>query len=381
MTTVSIPAQDHDGSTDGPAQPGEPKRSFWQLQLTKQRVTRKELMHFSQQMAVFVKAGIPILEALAGISEEMSNKRFQHVLASIADDLRSGETFSNATDRFPDVFPSYYRGILRSAELTGNLDVTLGRLAEYIERDLEARRKVLAALAYPGIVVGFAILVVVVLTTFVLPRFEHFFDGLGARLPLTTRMLLATTHGITAWWFAIVGGVLLVIAAVILSWRSRRGRAVLDRWLLAIPVLGDVIQHALLERFCRVMSSMLGAGVPLPEALAVTKAAVNNARFRVGLDQVEAAMFRGEGIARPLAQTGLFPATARQMFRVGETTGTLDDQLATAASYFDRELDYKVKRFTTIFEPATLIFVGLLVGFVALALVSAMYGIFRQVQV
>ena len=384
MTTYSSAPPDLTDTPDPAAPEQEPrakKPSIWQFEITKKRVKRKELMHFSQQLAVFVKAGIPILEALAGISEEMGNKRFREVLDEISEDLRSGHTFSAATDKFPDVFPVYYRGILRSAEMTGNLDVALSRLADYIERDIEARRKVTSALAYPGIVMGFAVVVVVVLTAYVLPRFETFFDGLGADLPLMTRVLLGFTHFIANWWFVIVGGIGLFVLSVVLGARTKRGRAWIDHVLLRVPVLGDVIRYALLERFCRVMSSMMVAGVPLPEALAVTTSSVNNAKFRDGLTDARAAMMRGEGLARPLSQTGLFPATARQMFTVGESTGTLDDQLSTAATYFDRELDYKVKRFTTLFEPATLLFVGLIVGFVAIALVSAMYGIFREVQV
>jgi type IV pilus assembly protein PilC len=164
------------------------------------------------------------------------------------------------------------------------------------------------------------------------------------------------------------------------AWRTERGRAVFDRTLLRLPALGEVVHYALLERFCRVMASMMVAGVPLPEAMGVTTAAINNHKFRVGLTEAREAMLRGEGFAKPLARTELFPSTAKQMFQVGEATGTLDNQLETAAAYFDRELDYKVKRFTTLFEPATLIFVGVIVGFVAIALVSAMYGIYNQVE-
>jgi len=141
------------------------------------------------------------------------------------------------------------------------------------------------------------------------------------------------------------------------------------------------VLHSILERFCRILSSMVTAGVPLPDALAVTTNATNNAVFRTRLGHASEAMMRGEGLAGPLSQTQLFPVAARQMFRVGESTGSLDDQLGIAATYFDRELDYKLKRFTNLFEPAVLLFVGVVVGFVAIALVSAMYGIFRQVNV
>jgi type IV pilus assembly protein PilC len=153
-----------------------------------------------------------------------------------------------------------------------------------------------------------------------------------------------------------------------------------DRVRLKVPVLGDLVRHAILERFCRILSAMVVSGVPLPDALAVTTTATNNSVFRRGLGMAREGMMRGEGLAGPMAASNLFPATARQMFKVGESTGTLDAQLETAAVYFDRELDYKLSRFTSLFEPAVILFAGLIVGFVAVALITAMYGIYRQVH-
>jgi len=150
---------------------------------------------------------------------------------------------------------------------------------------------------------------------------------------------------------------------------------------LKIPVVGELIQTAILERFCRILCSMVSAGVPLPDALKVTTDTTTNAVYRKGLTDAREGMMRGEGLAGPLSASGLFPSAARHMFLVGESTGTMDDQLETAAIYFDRELDYKLKQFVAIFEPAVILFVGLVVGFVAIALVSAMYGIYRQVHI
>jgi len=175
--------------------------------------------------------------------------------------------------------------------------------------------------------------------------------------------------------------VMLIIVFAILGTSTRRGREVRDAMLLHVPVLGDVIRTAILERFCRILCSMVGAGVPLPEALQVTGNATTNAVFREGLNNARDGMLRGEGLAAPLARTELFPIAARRMFLVGESTGTLDHQLDSAAHYFDRELDYKLKHFTSLFEPAVILFVGVIVGFVAIALVSAMYGIYRQVHI
>jgi type IV pilus assembly protein PilC len=357
------------------------KKSILKFEITREKVPRRELMHFSRQLAVFMKAGIPVLEALEVLSGEVGSKVFQRILAEMSDALRSGETFASAAEAHPEAFPPYYLGILRSAELTGNLDTVLEQLSDYIERDTEARRKITSALIYPVIVLVLSIVAVVVITAFVLPRFKVFFTSLHATLPLPTRALINVANVFVNDWFAFVGAIAIVVFIAILGAVTVRGREIRDLIMLRIPVLGDVIKTAILERFCRILCSMVGAGVPLPEALQVTGNATTNTVFRRGIVTAREAMLRGEGLAAPLAQTELFPTAARRMFLVGESTGTLDDQLDTAAKYFDRELDYKLKHFTSLFEPAVILFVGVIVGFVAIALVSAMYGIYRQVHV
>lgn len=357
------------------------KKSFWSLEVTPRKVPRRDLMHFSRQLAVFVKGGIPILDALNDIAGEMANKRLRAIVGEIESDLRGGSTFHAAVARHGDVFPSFYAGMLETAEMTGNLDVVLDKLADYIEREVESRRRIVSALVYPVIVFFLAIAVVIVLMTFVLPKFQTFFQQLDAKLPLVTRMLISTSHGISQGWYVIAALAALVVVFVLWCATTPRGHQVRDVLLLKFPLVGDIVRHAVLERFCRVLGAMVSAGVPLPQAMAVTSDAVSNAVFRRGLLSARAAMVRGEGLAGPLAATGLFPAAARQMLRVGEDTGALDSQLETAANYYDRELTYKIGKFTSVFEPAVIIVVGLIVGFVAVALISAMYGIYRQVHI
>jgi len=357
------------------------KKSILQFEITREKVPRKELMHFSRQMAVFMKAGIPVLEALEVMTQEMGNRVLQRTLAEMADSLRAGETFAGAAALYPQAFPPYYLGILSSAELTGNLDTVLDQLADYIDRDIEARRKVSSALMYPAIVFVFAIVAVVIITAFVLPRFKSFFTSLHAKLPIPTRMLLAIANFFTNDWYVIVAALVGISLIILLGYATSRGRELRDELFLKAPVVGDLIRTSILERFCRILHSMVSAGVPLPEALAVTGQTATNIVYRKGLAHARTAMMRGEGLAAPLAATDLFPAAARHMFTVGETTGTMDHQLESAAVYFDRELDYKLKQFTALFEPAVIIFVGLIVGFVAIALISAMYGIYRQVHI
>lgn len=357
------------------------KTSILQFELTTKKVPRKEIMHFSRQMAVFLRAGIPVVQALDVLRSETGNKVLGRALDDMAKRLREGETFSACVAAHPEAFPDFYLGIVRSSELTGNLDIVLDQLAVYIERDMDARRKVSSALTYPAVVLVLSVVAVVVITTYVLPKFKTFFNSLNAKLPLPTRMLLSITNFLTNYWWVLVAGLAVLVTLGILGRKTARGRGITDSVMLKVPVVGAIIRYAVLERFCRILSSMVGAGVPLPEALAVTTDGTANTFFRTGLVKAREAMMRGEGLAAPLAQSGLFPPAARQMFRVGEDTGSLDEQLATSATYFDRELEFKIKRFTDLFEPAVVIFMGVVVGFVAIALISAMYGIFRQVHV
>jgi type IV pilus assembly protein PilC len=357
------------------------KKSFLKMELTGPRIKREHVMHLSRQMAAFVRAGLPILDAVHTIAAESDNSSVRRMMADIEDGLRSGERFSDCLDRHPKAFPEFYRGIVRSAELTGELDVVLSRLAIYIERDLEARRKIKAATIYPAVILAMSMVTITVLTTFVLPKFKVFFASLDAKMPLPTRMLMAVTEFLTTWWWAIGAGLAATVLIVVVTLRFERGRVLRDRLLLSVPVLGSTIQFALVERFCRVLASMVSAGVALPEALRVASESLRNRIYVRGLSGVVESILEGQGLAGPLASTRLFPNTALQMLRVGEQTGTLDAQLETTAQYYEAELDYKIKKLTALFEPLVIIVMGALVGFVAVALISAMYGVFHQVKV
>jgi len=357
------------------------KVSFLQMEITGPRITRAEVMHLSRQMAAFLRAGVPILDAVHSIGAEAENSSVRRMMNDIEDGLRTGERFSDCLDQHPKAFPDFYRGIVRSAELTGELDTVLSRLALYLERDLEARRKIKSAMTYPLVIAAMSVVTVLVLAVYVLPKFKDFFNDLDAELPLATRLLLGFTDFLTAYWWAIVGGGLLLALIGFVVLRFEGGRYARDAFLLKVPVLGETIQFALVERFCRVLASMVSAGVNLPEALRVSTASLRNRVFVRRLGEVGDSMLEGQGIATPLARTRLFPGTATQMLRVGEETGSLDQQLVVTAEYYEVELDYKIKKLTALFEPLVIIVMGLVVGFVAVALVSAMYGIFNQVDV
>ena len=351
------------------------KRGALDFELTKEKVKKKELMHFTRQLAVFVKAGIPITEAMQIIGDETEDVALQRTITMMVDDLRNGGTLSEVAGKHPEAFPNYYVGIMQSAELTGNLDETLESLAQYLERELETRSKVVSALSYPGVVMGMAMITVVILAGYVLPQFKPLFAELNADLPLTTRSLLFVATLFSTLWY-IPASVFAGFAGV-LYWlfKTDSGRPVRDRLVLRIPIIKGIVEYAILERFCRILAAMVRAGVPLPEGMKTTTESTSNTVFRERLELAQMEMVEGGGFSKPMAATELFPGAAKQMFKVGEETGTLDKQLEVASLYFDRELESRIKKFTTMFEPMMIIFVGLIVGFVAVALVQAMYGV------
>jgi len=354
------------------------KKKFTELELSPQRVPRQEIMHFSRQMAAFVRTGIPITEALEVVEDGSNNKRFRQILANMREQINAGVPFSEALAENARIFPPYYIGILKSAELTGQLDVSLEQLSGYIERDLDAKSKIKAAMLYPMVVMGMSILTTVILAVWVMPKFVTFFKNLDAKLPLPTKMLIDASHATQSLWYVWVA--LLVLAGAVLLWmhKSDRGRLVRDRMFLRVPLIKDVVLFAVTERVCRIIGAMVKAGVPLPETLNAAIKGTNNRVFERGLLTARDRMLEGEGLADPIIDTHLFPRAAGQMMRVGEDTGTLDVQLDNAAAYYGRELEYKLKKVTSMFEPAVIIFMGVIVGFVAVALISAMYGVFNS---
>jgi type IV pilus assembly protein PilC len=357
------------------------QRKGMQTEITREKVPLVEVMHFSRQMATFLRAGVPITEALDTLRQDSKNKKFAAVLADVLEAVSTGSTLSDAIAVHRAIFPSYYLALLRAGELTGRMDESFDQLHVYIKRDLELTRAIRKALIYPAILLLVAIGVSVLIVTFVIPKFADFFADFDAELPLPTRMLMAVADFVTSplgfATFVIIG---VIVLCSILWIQTPNGRRSLQRTLLRMPLLGTVLTYAATERFCRVLGSLLDSGVALPEALPTAADCTNNLVFRERLAEASDRVLAGEGFSEPLRSTELFPATVVQMVRVGERTGALSEQLESAASFFKDELDYSVDKLTQWFEPLVILFIGVVVGFVALAMVSAMYGIYNQVQ-
>lgn len=357
------------------------ERKGMQTEITREKVPLVEVMHFSRQMATFLRAGVPITESLDTLRRDAKNKKFAAVLGDVLEAVSTGSTISDAIAVHRTVFPSYYLALLRAGELTGRMDESFDQLHTYIKRDLELTRAIRKALIYPAILLVVALAVSLLIVLFVIPKFADFFKDFDAELPLPTRMLMAVADFVGSplgfATFVILGVVILVS---ILWFQTPKGHRALQGFLLRVPLLGTVLTYAATERFCRVLGSLLEAGVALPDALPTASDCTNNLVFKERLAEASDRVLAGEGFSEPLRSTELFPATVVQMVRVGERTGELSEQLEGAATFFQDELDYSVDKLTQWFEPAVIVFIGVVVGFVALAMVSAMYGIYNQVQ-
>jgi type IV pilus assembly protein PilC len=244
-----------------------------------------------------------------------------------------------------------------------------------MERDLESSQRLKSALAYPSVIAVAAVGVVVLMAMFVLPRLMKFFTQFGVRKrPLSTRILLSVSDFFKHQWYVTPAVLVLVIALFVWMKSTPRGNLFRDRLLLKLWLIRDITRYAAVERFCRIIGAMLKAGVPLPESMRAAMDSVNNKVFESKLETVNEALLEGAGLAGPIAATGIFPVPAVQMIHVGEETGDLDNQLDIAAEYYSTELEYKLKKLMALFEPAIIVFMGVIVGFVAVTMIQSIYG-------
>jgi type IV pilus assembly protein PilC len=384
MSTTLTPSQSGPPPAPVPnlAADGSVKKPWYKQEFYLGRAVKvEELMTFSRQLSSFLRAGVPILDSLGVVAEEGASKKMQEVITDIQRRLRAGSSFGEAVSVHPKVFPGYYIAVCRAAEFTGQLDDALDQLAEYLEREAETKRELKSALTYPIIVFCLAIVALIIMAAYVLPKFRDLYSSLNAHLPLPTRMLLSFTNFMSNWWWliALIGIAIAIGAVAVLG--GEHGKERRDKLVLRLPAVGPLMHLVCVERFCSVLAALVHTGVPLPDAVQVSADSTNNRVYQTKLAAVRDAMMRGDGLARPISAAGLFPPAARQMIRVGESTGSLDTQLAIAAEFYSRELKFRMKRFTDMFEPAILLIVGLAVAFVAIAQISAMYSIYHQVKV
>lgn len=355
-------------------------RWFYRQLPTFFRVTTSDIVLFSRQLATFLRVGVPITDAIKLLRDGTKSGAFKAALDDINDDLDEGESFSAAIAHHPTVFNELYVDMIRAAEYSGSLDKVLVQVATYLQRQDSAVKKLRSAMIYPAVILTLAVAVCTVLIVVVLPNFVLLFKEFGADLPLPTRILIGVGKFSQAYRLEIVASLAILIVFSIFFFQSRPGKIFWDYLVLRLPVLGNIVRYAIIERFMRTLATMLGAGIPISQTFDVAIASAGNVRYKRGLDAVRKRMVTGDGFSEPLEATGLFAPMMIRMVRVGEETGTLDSSLEQIADFLSEEMDYKVRNMIALMEPALIIAVGAAVGFVAISVIMPMYGLLSTVK-
>ncbi len=331
-------------------------------------------------MYSLLKAGIPIIRAIKGLSENASHKRFQAVLKDIVEQLEQGRSLSSAMTKYESIFTRLTISVVVVGENTGKLDDVFLQLAIYFEREQETRKRLKSALRYPSFVMIALVIALFILNLFVIPVFSQMFERFNSELPLMTRVLIGTSNFfVNYWWlllFLIAGGIFATKQYV----NSTNGRLKWDKFKLKLPIVGSIIERSLLSRYSRSFSMILRAGVPLTAGLSLTADAVDNAHMRKRIKEMRQGIEKGESLLRVSKNSELFSTLVLQMIAVGEETGRLEPLLEESADYYEREVDFDLKSLTAKIEPILIGFVAVMVLILALGIFTPMWNMMSAVK-
>ena len=337
------------------------------------RSAKGDILSFTTELSALLSAGLPLDRSLNILSEIMESKEMKTIVKSVLRTIREGGSFSDALRKHPKVFPRLYVNMIRAGEAGGVLDVVLDKLNEFLESSKELKDHVFSAMIYPTILLLTGGISIVVLLTFVLPKFATIFSEMGTALPAATQIVIAISKAITFYWWTV-----LIVA--IIGWitfrnyiKSDAGRYKWDSFKLKL--MGDVVRKLETARFTRTLGTLLKSGVPLLQALNNSKDVISNRVMAAGIDTVSKGAKEGKGIAVPLSNANIFPPLALSMIKVGEETGQLDTMLLKVAATYEKSLKVAIKRFVSFIEPAMILGMGLLIGFIVVSMLLAIFSI------
>jgi type II secretory pathway component PulF len=340
---------------------------------SRRRIKTDDIGLFTQQLGDLLKAGVPINRALATLQAQTSNAAFSELIGELAKEISSGRSLHESLARYPKHFPPLYTSMVRAGETGGFLEDVLHRLAAFIDKDADLRSRVKAALAYPALLIVLGTAAIIFLMVFFIPRFSEIFVKLGSQLPASTRIVMAVSYFMRDYWMIPVS--LVVLAPVV--WKrvtsTFGGRHTVDRIKLATPVYGDVTRKSAIARFTRTLGTLLKSGVPILSGLAIAKEAMGNAVLMRDIEEAAAGVKQGRSLAEILRRSRGFPAMVVDMIAVGEESGNLDEVLVNLADSYDQQVDRSVKVFISLFEPALLVVMASIVGFVVISMLLPVF--------
>jgi type IV pilus assembly protein PilC len=333
-------------------------------------VTPKELQIFTRQLATMIDAGLPLVQCLDILANQQENKIFAGILQSVKSSVEQGATFSDALRKHPKVFDELFVNLVAAGEVGGILDTILNRLATYIEKAVKLKAQLKSAMVYPIAIMVVAIGVIAVMLGKVIPTFEEMYKEFpNAKLPGPTKVVIDISDAFIGSWYLFVGGVIGLFVLITLGLKTDKGRDILDRMLLNIPVMGNVLRKIVVARFTRTLGTLLSSGVPILDALDICAKTSGNRVVMRGILHARAKISEGQDMAGPLGDTKVFPSMVTQMIGVGEQTGAMDQMLQKIADFYEDEVDTAVSAMTSLIEPIMMAFLGVVVG----GLIIAMY--------
>jgi type IV pilus assembly protein PilC len=348
-------------------------RKVWLVLNAGNGPSKKDILDFTTQLAVMVRAGISLRVAIGGICEHVENDKFKTILKSIIEDIEAGCTFSDAISKYPKLFSSLYVNMVRASELSGSFGHMLDRIAKIITRQIETKKMIVGASIYPAVIGGLATVVTIFLLTFVLPRFAGVFAGKESILPWPTIFLMALSAWMVVYWWTVPIGIAMIFVLVILGSRTERGGVLVDALKLRFPVVRKMLRALYITRSLQTLGELVNAGVPMLSALEVTGNIAGNRQYHSLWGGVGEGVKDGRRIHEILDTTTLLPKPVIQMISAGEESGKLGDVLEEISEYYDRVLRDAVKTFTSLLEPAMIVFMGGIVGFIAMAIILPIF--------
>jgi len=332
------------------------------------RVKLATLLSFTTQLAAMLGAGLPLVQCLRGISYDIKDKKFRGMIDRVESDVREGVSFSHALEKYPQTFNKVFVNLVRAGESSGKSGEILGQLTSYLESNYNLRRKVRSALTYPMVVVAFAAIVVLVLLVKIIPKFEKIYLSLGKDLPLPTKILLGISNQIGDHFFLGIFLVFVFVVSGFLLSKTGRGRIILDRMKLNLPVFGPVIKKSIMAQFARTLSLLVASGIPLVPAMRLATQTINNQVIVQNLSTITNDIEKGGGVGDGFRKSGFFPEMMVQMVVTGEKTGAIDAMVLKAADFYEKEVDTSIDTLMTLLEPAIIAFIGIVVGGIMLAM-------------
>jgi general secretion pathway protein F len=340
-----------------------------------ERVTLKDLMLFTQELSTLIEAGLPLDRSLQILAELTEKEKFREVVKDLLRKIEAGSSFSEALSTYPNIFPRLYTNMVKAGEVGGVLNVILARLTKYLQTSKETREYLVSVMIYPALLTLVSGASIVILLTFVIPRFAKIFADMGGTIPLPTQILLSVSQFVKDYWWAIAGGLLAIGFGIRSYTKQGEGKLQWDQLKLRLALVGNLVRQKEIAGFARTLGTLIQSGVPILQALQIVRETVSNEVIARSIGEVHTGVKQGGSISKTLQNQGIFPPLAVHMMTVGEETGKLDEMLMRVAETYEASLQTALKRFISLLEPMLILFMGLVIGFIVISMLLAIFSI------